>query len=530
MSSVWRVSRAAVRRRRFQTTVIGLVVGISTATIVVALGLLASASAPFDRAHTQQSGAHLVVAFDGTAVSGAALTRAAEAPEVEAVAGPFGQVSLDTSAGGASFLPPSLTTVGRADPGGPVDRLNVWQGRWATEPGEIVLNVRPGISDPVDLGTRVDLPGGVTLTVVGFAYSVSGSADAWVTPDQLAALHPTDTEMLYRFTDAATEAQVSAGAAAVTAGLPPNAVLGSQSYLTLKQRISSEAAPYIPFLVVFGLLGLVVAVLIVGNVISGAVVAGFRHIGVLKAIGFTPNQVMAVYLVMVTVPSVIGCVLGTVLGNIVGRPMLSDAFSAYGSEFGIDLWVDAVALLGTPAVVALAALLSALRARGLPAAEAISAGSSQRVGRALAVQRWLSGTRLPRSVSLGLGVPFARPARSALTLAAVVLGVTTVTLAIGVTMSVTAYNDAMRPAHPDRIEVLAGMPADLPVRPGGPEAGVEPQLSDGEDEALLRSLPGAVHVAAVAGQEVEVVGGQRASVQFYRGEATELAPQVLEGR
>jgi putative ABC transport system permease protein len=531
VNPVWRVARAAVRRRRLQTIVIGVVVGVSTATIVLALALLTSASAPFDRAHAQQHGAHLVAAFDSTVVSDEALTRAAEAPEVEAVAGPFGQVTLDAEGDLSQYLR-AMTTIGRADPGGPVDRVDVWRGRWATGPGELVLNRVPGSTDQVDLGARVELPGRPTLTVVGFAYSVSGSADAWVTPDQLTALHPTGSQVLYRFAHAATAAEINADEAAVTAGLPPGAVLGTQSYLTAKDQLISEVGVYIPFLVVFGILGLTVAILIVANVISGAVVAGFRHIGVLKALGFTPNQVMAVYLVMVTVPAVVGCVLGTVVGNLVARPLLADAFGVFGtSEIGIDVWVDVAALLGLPVVVALAALVSALRARRLPAARAISAGSAPRAGRALLVQRWLSGVRLPRSVSLGLGVAFARPARSALTLAAVVLGVTTVTLAIGVTMSVNAYQSVVRPSYPDRVELLAGGFGGGPVPVDGPAAHPTPTLSDAGDEALLRSLPGAVHVAAVAGRDVHVVGGkQSAEVEFYRGDTTDLGPRVLTGQ
>jgi putative ABC transport system permease protein len=529
VSAMWRVARAAVRRRRVQTIVIGVVVAISTGTLVLALGLLVSSSAPFDRAHAQQSGADLVVAFDSTLVSNTQLTLAADVPVVAAAAGPFGQVTLDTSTSQYEYLG-ALTTVGRAEPGDTVDRVTVWQGRWATKPGEIVLNLVPGATDVVDLGTRIMLPGRPALTVVGFAYSVSATADAWVTPDQLTALHPTATQMLYRLTPAATTQDISAGQAAVTAGLPAKAVLGTQSYLTVKQQLTSEVGVYIPFLVVFGVLGLTVAILIVANVVSGAVVSGFRHIGVLKALGFTPNQVMAVYLVVVTVPSAIGCVLGTVLGNLVVRPMLAETFQAFGtSDIGIDLWVDAVALLGMPAVVALAALLSALRARRLPAAVAISAGSAPRAGRASRVQRWLSGTRLPRSVSLGLGMPLARPARSVLTLAAVVLGVTTVTLAIGVTMSVNAYGEAMRPVHPDRIEFRAGPPPGMP--PEVQDAGTPPKLSDDEDEALLRSLPGAAHVAAVSEQTVHVVGGkQSAWVEFYRGDTADLSPPVAKGQ
>jgi putative ABC transport system permease protein len=145
------------------------------------------------------------------------------------------------------------------------------------------------------------------------------------------------------------------------------------------------------------------------------------------------------------------------------------------------------------------------------------------------VQRWLSGTRLPRSVSLGLGVPLGRPARSALTLAAVVLGVTTVTLAIGVTMSVNAYNTAFRPSYPDRIEVAAGVPTDKPPSPDTPI--IQPALGDAGDEAMLRALPGTLHLAAVSDQDVHVVGWQdSATVEFYRGDSTSLGPQVASGR
>lgn len=533
MSAVWRVSRASIRRRRLQTVVIGVVVAVSTGTIVVALALLATASAPFDRAFAQQNGAHLVAAFDTAVVSNAQLTRAAKTSEVEAVAGPYSQVTLQTDNDREYLVPPSLAVVGRANPDGQVDKLNLWQGRWAGKPGEIVLAMRPGTAD-MTLGTKISFVGRGKFTIVGFAYSVTGSADAWVTPAQMTELKPTATQMLYRLTSAATDADVRAGQAAVTSGLPARAVLGTQSYLTMKKEVTSETAVYVPFLMVFGVLGLVVAVLIVANVISGAVVAGYRDIGMLKALGFSPNQVMVVYLVMVTVPSVVGGVLGTVVGNLGAQPLLADAFEAYGaSNIGVDLWVDVLALVGMPVVVVLAALLSALRARWLPAARAISAGSAPRGGRALRVQRWLSGLRLPRSVSLGLGVPFARPARSALTLAAVVLGVMTVTLAIGVTMSVTAYRNAVYPSHPDRVE-LSAMTGDgrmVMPPPGDSEpAQTEPTLSDTEDEAMLRSLPGTVRVAAIADQPVNLTGENRlADVQFMRGDSAALGPQVLSG-
>ena len=61
-----------------------------------------------------------------------------------------------------------------------------------------------------------------------------------------------------------------------------------------------------PFVLAFALIGLVMAVLIVGNVISGAVVAQYQRIGVLKSLGLTPAQVVAVYLSRVTWPALPG--------------------------------------------------------------------------------------------------------------------------------------------------------------------------------------------------------------------------------
>jgi putative ABC transport system permease protein len=530
VSAVWPVSRAAVRRRRVQTVVIGVVVLLSTTMIVVALGLLAASSGPFDQAYSRQSGAHLVASYDPSKVSDSQLTDAASA--AKAYAGPFAMATLDLNSNGKFGEPQSLVTVGRADPGGSVDRLNVWKGRWADKPGEIVLNRNPTASEgrgAPTLGSTMGVAG-QTLKIVGFAYSVSQSADAWVTPAQMTSFKPTATQMLYRFAQAATNEQVSAGQAAVTSGLPSGALVGTQSYLGLRALATGEPNTFVPFLMVFGWLGLAVAVLIVANVVSGAVVAGFKHIGVLKALGFTPTQVMAVYLTMISIPAIIGCAGGTVLGNVLAESLLTRAFENYGAEgLTVPIWVDVVVVLGVPALVALSALLPSLRARSLSAAEAISAGSAPRAGRGLRVQRWLSGTRLPRAVSLGLGLPFARPARTALTLAAVVLGVTSVTLAVGLGKSLTEYQTAA--SRVDAVDVsLFARPTDGPA-PEDPEGPPAPKLSDAADEALIRSTPGAVSVTASANLPMRLAGTSTdLQVSFYRGDFQQLGYRILDGR
>ncbi|MBG0562417.1 ABC transporter permease [Actinoplanes aureus] len=527
MNAVWRTARAAVRRRKLQTFVIFLVVLMCTATVTVSLVLLDAASAPFDRAFAEQKGAHAVAAYDPAKVTGAQL--AAARTGVEAANGPFGQVVLEPDDSPAPGVDGPLTVVGRADPGGAVDQIDLWRGRWPSAPGEIVLDETPQFDgwalDMLDAQKTVTADG-KTFTVVGWAFSMSGSADAWVTPEQVAALNPTGTQMLYRFDgDVSSRSAVDQRLAGVTTGLPGGALLAAQPYLVLKEQAAAQPGTYLPFLATFGVLGLLVAVIIVANVVSGAVISGFRHIGVLKSLGFTPRQVVAVYLTMVSVPAVVGAVPGTVLGAIAARPMLSDTFAGlgFGQDTSARLWVWVVSLLGVPGLVFLAALLPARRAGRLSAAEAISAGSAPRRGRGLRVQRKLSGTRLPRAVSLGLGLPFARPGRTALTMASLLLGVVTVTFATGLSDSIIRV-----------AEVGAQSGGDIGVRanprPGGQQASTR---SDAEVERILRGIAGVERVAVAVGRQVTVLGDSEPILfNFARGEVAEMGyrAQLLEGR
>jgi putative ABC transport system permease protein len=514
-----------VKRRRLQTFVIGLVVLCSTTTVLLGLGLLTAASAPFDKAFDQQRGAHTVAAFDLTKASRAQLAHTARRPGVEAAAGPFGQAVLDMPKDWLWMSAGSLAVVGRADPEGPVDRVRLLEGRWATAPGEIVVNWPvDGTPGPGQLGTKLRARGAPTLTVVGFATSMSKSAGAWVSPEQMARLHPTTAQMLYRFTNTATDQQLRAGLTAATAELPAGSLTTAQSYLTLKRAFSAQADAYLPFMTLFGVLGLLVSVLIVGNVVSGAVVSGHRHIGVLKSLGFTPNQVVAVYLTMVSVPAVIGCAIGTLIGNAAAGPILRVAFSGVetgSASVGVSWWPSVLCLVGMPALVVVAALIPAVRAHRLSAAQAITAGSAPRTGHGLRIQRRLGGTRLPRAVSLGLGQPFARPGRSLLTMAAIVLGVTTVTLTTGLTSTMVAYGNAGKGDGSARVDVQAGSPASG-------RTAAEP--SDRQTEQRLRSLPGADQVTARALTKVSITGyTQPVFANFYRGDTHDLASEIVKG-
>lgn len=135
MSAVWSLSRAAARRRRLQTVIIGFVAFVSAGMLVLALGLLSASSAPFEHALNGQRGAELVATFNRAKATDARLAATARRPGVNASAGPFPEVVVDVSqpaSSGTSLFPPvppgPLALVGRASPTETVDDVKLWRG------------------------------------------------------------------------------------------------------------------------------------------------------------------------------------------------------------------------------------------------------------------------------------------------------------------------------------------------------------------------------------------------------------------
>ncbi len=414
---------------------------------VLATGLLNASRAPFDHAFSQQHGAHLAAQFDGAKATSAQIAATAHVADVTAASGPYPTVTLDgghangSALGGDAGLPP-VTVVGRADAGGPVDDLTLLDGHWPTAPDQAVLSDKLLGPDQM-VGTVLSfpqLPGSPTLTVVGVAQSVTGTADVWVTPAEISALRatgsPSTYQMLYRFASAGTDAQIVSDRNAVEAALPAGALTGSLSYLNAKLSAEGGSAPIVPFMVAFGVLGLVMSVLIVGNVVSGSVGASLRRIGVLKALGFTPSQVVRAYMAQALIPSSAGILLGVLLGNVLAIPLLRREDEVFGTPpQTVAPWIDVAAVLIALVVVAATAFAPALRAGRLRAVEAISMGRTPRAGRGRFVRRVLGRMPLPRAVGLGLASPFTRPGRTLAVAAAIVFGATAVTFAFGLASS-----------------------------------------------------------------------------------------------
>jgi putative ABC transport system permease protein len=516
-------------RHKVQAVAISLVVLVSTASATLGLALLAASNTPFTHAFGSQHGADVTVTVDTALAGPAALAATRGLGGVTAAAGPFASSTVQTQFGGQPFG--QLVLAGRASPGGPVDDVVLTAGHWPDGPGQVVLDGSAGDGGPA-LGstlTVTGVPGSVALAVVGFGNSVTNTADGWVTPGEIGRLQapgvPQSAQMLYRFTHAASYGEVRADVAEVTGALPPHAVTGAASWLAAENSSAGNGAIMEPFVVAFALIGLVMAVLIVGNVVSGAVVASYQRIGVLKSVGLTPAQVVLAYLSRVGWPALAGCLAGVVAGNVLAIPVLQGSAGAYGvGSQHVPLWASVAAPLGMLALVGLAGFGPALRAGRLSAAEAIAAGRAPRAGHGYAAHRLAARLRLPRPVGLGLAAPFARPARTAVTLAAVAFGATAVIFAFGLSSSLS------------RAAASQTHSATIPVRvePFGPGTGPGQAPSAAQNAAVaaaLRDAPGTLHSVALYDNQVKVPGiAGNVNARAFGGDAAWTGYGIIAGR
>lgn len=518
MSATLRLALAYTRRRKVQTAVVAIVALLATTIGVLALNLRTLTDAPYDHAFDAQSGSHLTVAYASGRVTPAQLRNTAGLSTVAATGGPWPQLTTALDVGNASPCPAGAAQpgaggkgggtggcglrhldtgllVGRDSPDGAVDRLDIVTGRWPARPGEVAIRDRLADSAGIGVGDHVtvaDAPGSPQLTVTALVAGVDHDVDGWVTPGTISQLtsakSPVDLRMAYRLHSASTPADIDAARTQITAAVPQGAVESATSWLDVKSQQDLTIEVMAPFLLAFSVLGVGTVFLILVNAVGGAVAAGRRDIGVMKAVGFSPAGVTGVLLGSMFLPALAGTLAGIPIGILASQPLLAKSATAFDLPYTFGASASGIALVAIAmlATVALATAVPAWCAGRLSAAEVLSAGLAPRTGGAAWLWRRIAGLRLPRPLALGAADSVVRPARSAVTLVAIVVGVAGVVFAAGLTSSLELVKDAV--AGPANAQVIGR---------------VTPDVDAAQAASTLRAQPGVTHVSAAR----EINGG-----------------------
>jgi putative ABC transport system permease protein len=513
MRAIFTVAWSEVRRRRLQSALIVVMVALASGTITLGINLLLESRSPFDRAFEAQHGAHLKVFYDARRVTPDQLASTPATIGASSSAGPWPSVYVTVlhreSSHGQSRH--QLDLVGRDRPEGPAERLRLASGRWAQARGEIVVTRAFAAANHLSLGDHLvslhtaDKP---SLTVVGEAVDVSQTAAgsdinsfqsisraqrAWVLPSQVAELAGGDGlvyQMAYRFGSPPAQAQLRDGMGRLRASLPAGAISGAANYLATRDVYQAENQWLLVLLLAFGILALAASLATVVNLVLGTVLAGYRDIGIGKALGFTPLQVVGSLMAAMTIPALAGCAVGIPAGAALSLPLVSQT----GQRLNLPLPASVsplaalLALGGILLGVVAAAALPALRAGRMSAVQAIAAGGAPRSPQAWRPSRRLQHLRLPRPLTLGAGDAVARPLRGGLTVLAVLIGVTTIVVAFG-----------LRGALAQVLPVQARVNGDLALAR-------ERTVSDRRVMAILNDQPQTHRVLAAGNGPVVVPG------------------------
>jgi putative ABC transport system permease protein len=518
---------ADLRRRRLQAAVIFVTVLLAVGTGTMALTLMTQTRDSYQTAFEAQKGAHLQVYYNGGVTDRQTLASTPALIGASAFGGPYPSTTVEFQAGTRKF---SLDTFGRDNPGGDVEVLKITSGHWPVSNGEIVLTRSFAELNHISVGDSVKVVS-VTqkplLTVAAEVVDIDeGSADlssqhAWVLSSAIPALTPAAPDssfylMDYRFATDPTSSQLAGYVDRLRADLPPGSISGSVNYILIRSVFNITNQILTSVLLAFSVFALAATAAIVANLVTGIVISSYREIGIMKAVGFAPREVVAVFVLQILAPALAACLMGIPAGVVASQPLLANSSQALGLAYepSFSIGLDLLALVGALFIVALAATLPALRA-GLMKPVAVLASATAPRG---ASGRWLrllaNRARLPQPIVLGVGDAFARPLRSGLTLIAILLGVATVTVAIGLPRSFQKINDS---------ETSAGNMQVIVTRSSG--------FPDADVTRILNAQPETARVVALTGRNVVVPGiGDPVNTRVFRGDASHLGYLLVSGR
>ncbi|MGW8952118.1 FtsX-like permease family protein [Streptomyces sp. NPDC055709] len=493
----------------------------ATAGIVVALLLAAAlfgyATNPWQRVFAQSHGAHVWIHTGPSADPG----RLARLDGVETVSGPYSTSSATVASRGARAAV-ELRGAGAAPPA--TGRPLLTSGRWLSPgtPDGVVLEsslARALVAGPGDTLTLSGTSG--TLTVLGVADSAEPryragerSGTVWALPDRvrgtgdrpghvigLLLTDPDDTDY------AVQRAVTVLGAGAVT---------DVSSWQQARAEAQGDTRLLGQVLGLFGLGALLAAALAVFGAISTRVRGHLRDISVLKAIGFTPGQVVRVFLVQHLAFAVLGAVVATVLTETLGSRVPGRLGEAVGVWQGLPGHTPVLLAVPVAAVLFIGATtcLAAWRAGRVPPVPMLPAGVV-RGGRLSGPARRALGLGLPPALVLGWHRAFARGPQAPATIVRLALPLLLITVALSAWTTIARFE-----SKPEELGLAAALTARA-------DAG----LGDREALGLLDAHPQVA--AAHPGVEVAaLVPGQTGTIAL-RGLGTREQPYpftVAEGR
>jgi len=445
MYAVFRKALADLRGRPWQSALIAITVAAAATLLYLGLVSLTTVSAPYEKLMERTRSAHAYLLLVGPDGGRELAAKLAAGPGVtESDLRPVYLTTLKLDGPGRS----SEVTITAVPPGQPsmmgyvpVDGRGLQEG----DRGAAVLAVSVARFYGLSVGQtlQVATPDGVRpLSIVGLhadpmwcAFPTCDLQNVFVLPQTLADLtgtQETGQAMLgIRLQDPANAQEVVAMAHREAGQTRIQTGWGWQDVYTgirLLQGLSVLSV------LLFAVVAIFASALITANIIGGAVLGQYREIAVLKVLGMTRAQVLALFAGQNLLLGLAGGAAGVAAGHAVTLRALRSLAETTGNPDVLRFQPGiALAVMGLVfAISGTFAVLAAWRAVILRPAGALQEGFALPSARSGLLVRCLTALRLPAPVLLGVQDALARPGRAAMTVISVCLCLITIAMSAGI--------------------------------------------------------------------------------------------------
>lgn len=525
MDAILQKIKADIVSRPVVSILIIITVLASATLLTLALATLINISGPYDKSFKDLNGAHLWLHFNRNRIRERDIGRIESLPQVIESTGLRYNVRTRVQIGDSRVWV-SLRVIPKEMPA--VNRLLVQDGRYLNSHQiEILASkdldylYRLSVGDSITI-TRADGKE-VVLPVIGLAYNpmwdtyrTTQPPYLYVTEETLRELFPDESTWDWSIGLRLADPQsVDETLALIESNLRPDAIDKHTDWRDVRTSAMFDAQLSFIFLGTFSFFAILATSLVVASSISSIVLSQFRQIGMLKAIGFTKNQILWLYIGQYLVLSLIGSLLGLMLGIALSPLPLQSVAVSLSTTFQppFNILIIVLVLSIVPGIVVLTTLGSAYRGAKANIIKAIAVGAEAPHKKSFWGVRLAEKLNLPMTFTLGLDEVFVRPLRSLLTGLNLTLGVTGIVFGLALSETLNGYR-----ADPS----LLGIVHDAMV--------TREETSDGRTQHLLQQTPG---VAAFYGQylvEAETQDGEVFQVKAVEGDLAAFPFKIQQGR
>ncbi|WOT37654.1 ABC transporter permease [Streptomyces coeruleorubidus] len=365
MRATLRWAHSDLRTHRGEALFLVLATAGIVASLLLATALFGYATNPWQRVFTQSHGAHVWLHTDTAADTG----KLAELDGVDSVAGPYPTAATTVASRGSRAAVELRGTPERPSVGRPPVVSGHWLG--PATPNGVVLESRLARALLAEPGDTLTVPGTAReLTVVGLADSAEPRYRPGEQPGLVWALpsavpDPGGQVIGLRLTDPGDTSYVVQRAVTV---LGAGAIGEVSTWQQARAEAQGDNRLLGQVLGLFGLGALVAAGLAVHGAIGTRIRGHLRDLSVLKAIGFTPGQVVRIFLLQHLAYALLGAVAAAALAEALGSRVPGRLGDAVGVWQGLPGHTVALFVIPVGAVLFIGATtgLAAWRAGRVP--------------------------------------------------------------------------------------------------------------------------------------------------------------------